>query len=98
MNNAELKTVDYLFFQFKSLTPSLEAVCKVYYPHLSRAKILEKARNLEFPFVCFKIDNSQKSPYLVDIIDLAFVLDKNYREQTEEFKKVHQKIRPEFRL
>lgn len=58
----------------------------MYYPHLSKAKILEKARKKEFPFICYKIDESQKSPYLVDIFDLAFVLDKRYNEQAKEYE------------
>lgn len=94
MNGTTLKTSDYLFMQFKTLTPTLEQVCTVYYPLLSRAKVLEKARNMEFPFVCFKIDKSQKSPYLVDIFDLAFVLDQNYKDQLAEFNNFNKKTRP----
>lgn len=94
MNGKTLKISDYLFMQFRTLTPTLEQVCEVYYPHLSRTKVLEKGRKMEFPFVCFKIDNSQKSPYLVDILDLGFVLEKNYKEQAEEFNKFHQKNHP----
>ena len=41
---------------------------------------------MEFPFVCYKLDESQKSPYLVDIIDLAFVLNTRYEEQAKEFQ------------
>ena len=66
--------------------------CDVYYPHLSRAKRLEKARNMEFPFLCYRLDESQKSPYLVDIFDLAFVLENRYKAQLEEFKKFMQSI------
>ena len=77
---------DYLFMQFKTMTPTLEQVGAMYYPHLSKAKILEKARKKEFPFICYKIDESQKSPYLVDIFDLAFVLDKRYNEQAKEYE------------
>ena len=72
--------------QFKTMTPTLEQVAAMYYPHLSKAKILEKARKKEFPFICYKIDESQKSPYLVDIFDLAFVLDKRYNEQAKEYE------------
>uniref|UniRef100_UPI003FCC78B7 pyocin activator PrtN family protein n=1 Tax=Acinetobacter sp. TaxID=472 RepID=UPI003FCC78B7 len=78
--------------QFKTITPSLDQVCDVYYPHLSRAKRLEKARNLEFPFFCFRIDDSQKSPYLVDILDLAFFLEKRYQAQHEDSKKFMQSV------
>ncbi len=86
MNKVQMNLSDYLFMQFKTMTPTLEQVAAMYYPHLSKAKILEKARKKEFPFICYKIDESQKSPYLVDIFDLAFVLDKRYNEQAKEFE------------
>ncbi len=86
MNTVKMSLSDYLFMQFKTMTPTLEQVAAMYYPHLSKAKILEKARKKEFPFICYKIDESQKSPYLVDIFDLAFVLDKRYNEQAKEYE------------
>ena len=86
MNKVQMNLSDYLFMQFKTMTPTLEQVAAMYYPHLSKAKILEKARKKEFPFIYYKIDESQKSPYLVDIFDLAFVLDKRYNEQAKEYE------------
>ena len=86
MNKVQMNLSDYLFMQFKTMTPTLEQVAAMYYPHPSKAKILEKARKKEFPFICYKIDESQKSPYLVDIFDLAFVLDKRYNEQAKEYE------------
>ena len=86
MSTVKTNLSDYLFMQFKTMTPTLEQVAAMYYPHLSKAKILEKARKKEFPFICYKIDESQKSPYLVDIFDLAFVLDKRYNEQAKEYE------------
>ena len=86
MNKVQMNLSDYLFMQFKTMTPTLEQVAAMYYPHLSKEKILEKARKKEFPFICYKIDESQKSPYLVDIFDLAFVLDKRYNEQAKEYE------------
>ncbi len=86
MSTVKMNLSDYLFMQFKTMTPTLEQVAAMYYPHLSKAKILEKARKKEFPFICYKIDESQKSPYLVDIFDLAFVLDKRYTEQAKEYE------------
>ena len=85
MKNATIKTSDYLFMQFRTATPTLDQVCDIYYPHLSKAKRLEKVRNGEFPFFCFKLDASQKAPYFVDIIDLAFVLEEKYKAQRDDF-------------
>jgi len=76
MNNFSINFSDYLFIQFRTLTPTLEEVCKVYYPRLSRERILERARNMEFPFPCYKIDESQKAPYFVNLFDLSeFLID-----------------------
>ena len=85
MKNATIKTSDYLSMQFRTATPTLDQVCDIYYPHLSKAKRLEKVRNGEFPFFCFKLDTSQKAPYFVDIIDLAFVLEEKYKDQRDDF-------------
>ncbi|MBP6151860.1 MULTISPECIES: pyocin activator PrtN family protein [unclassified Acinetobacter] len=92
MQNTLMKTPDYLFMQFRTMTPSLDQVCDVYYPHLSRAKRLEKARNMEFPFLCYRLDESQKSPYLVDIIDLAFVLEQRYKIQLNDFNNLTRSV------
>lgn len=92
MKNMPKNTPDYLYLQFRTMTPTLEQVGAVYYPHLSKAKLLEKARKMEFQFVCFKIDESQKSPYLVDIIDLAFVIEKAYMSHADEYNKVVRKV------
>ncbi|WP_457969327.1 pyocin activator PrtN family protein [Acinetobacter calcoaceticus] len=59
---------------------------EIYYPHLSKAKLFEKARKMELPFICYKLDESQKSPYLVDIIDLVFVLNQRYQAQAKEYE------------
>ena len=61
MNNFSINFSDYLFIQFRTLTPTLEEVCKVYYPRLSRER---------------KIDESQKAPYFVNLFDLSeFLID-----------------------
>lgn len=87
MKAAKISLSDYLFLQFRTITPTLEQVGAIYYPHLSKAKLLEKARKMEFPFLCFKVDESQKSPYLVDINDLVFVLNERYQAQAKDFEK-----------
>ena len=55
-------------------------------PNLTKKVMNERAGKQEFPFPCFRLDKSQKSPYLVDIFDLAFVLDKRYNEQAKEYE------------
>lgn len=92
MDKTTIQTSDYLFMMFRTFNPTLEQVCDIYYPHLSKAKRLEKARNKEFPFVCYKLDDSQKAPYLVDILDLAFVLEQKFKAQYTEYQKFMQSI------
>ncbi|MCU4413692.1 pyocin activator PrtN family protein [Acinetobacter sp. WU_MDCI_Axc73] len=92
MKNSAIKTADYLFMQFRTAIPTLDQVCDIYYPHLSKTKRLEKARNMEFPFACFKVDSSQKSPYFVDIYDLAFVLEQSYETYYRDFKSFHETV------
>lgn len=89
MKNLHLNLTDYLFLQFRTVNPTLNAVVAIYYPHLSKAKVLEKARKQEFPFACFRIDDSQKSPYIVDITDLAYVLESNYQNAVKDYEAFH---------
>ncbi|ENW18000.1 MULTISPECIES: pyocin activator PrtN family protein [Acinetobacter] len=78
MGAFQLNTADYLFMKYRSMTVLLDEIVQDYYPHLSKIKVLEKARNQEFPFSCFKLDKSQKAPYFVHIQDLAKVLEQRY--------------------
>lgn len=86
----QLSTSDYLFMKYRSMTVLLDEVVKDYYPHLSKVKVLEKARNQEFPFSCFKLDKSQKAPYFVHIQDLAKVLDQSYTLAHQDHINLHQ--------
>ncbi|ENW98659.1 hypothetical protein F900_02742 [Acinetobacter modestus] len=86
----QLSTSDYLFMRYRSMTVLLDEVVKDYYPHLSKVKVLEKARKQEFPFSCFKLDKSQKAPYFVHIQDLAKVLDQNYTFAHQDHINLHQ--------
>lgn len=74
----QLRTVDCLFMKYQETFVPLELIGKDFFSHLSKAKLLEKARNQQFPFACFRIDDSQKAPYFVNIKDLARVLDNQY--------------------
>lgn len=76
----KISTTDFLFLKYKELTVPLSVVANEYYPHLSKAKMMEKARNQGFPFTCFRLDSSQKAPYFVHINELAKLFDKQYQE------------------
>lgn len=82
------KLEEFMFLQFRTVKPLLTDVCAIYYPHLSKATILEKARNLEFPFMCIRLEDSQKAPYFVDLFELAKVFEDEYRKMFDDFEKV----------
>lgn len=71
-----------LLDQFGSLTPLLDNVAKIYYPRLSRAKLMEKARLHKFPFKCYRLGTSQKDPYIVDIQSFAKYLSERSSTET----------------
>lgn len=89
MGAFQLSTTDYLFMKYRSMTVLLDEVVRDYYPHLSKVKVLEKARNQEFPFSCFKLDKSQKAPYFVHVQDLAKVLDQQYTLAHQDHVTLH---------
>lgn len=86
-----LNTTDYLFLKFRSTFIRLDDIAKEYYSHLSKEKVLEKARQQKFPFTCFRIDESQKGAFFVDIHELAEFLDKIYRKSYQSFHASAQK-------
>lgn len=72
----KISTQDYLFLQFGKLVVELREVCQIYYPHLSHTAMKRTASEQGFPFPCFRLANSQKSPYFVHIAELARAIDK----------------------
>ena len=64
-------------------------VAKDYYPHISKAEVLRKANNQEFPFSVFKIDQSKRAPFLVHIKDLADALDKERESASKTYATFH---------
>lgn len=74
--NPKISTQDYLFLQFGKLIVELREVCQTYYPHLKQVQIKRLANEQKFPFPCFRLTDSQKSPYFVHIAELAKAIDK----------------------
>jgi len=91
MGALQISTVDYLFIKHRSMTIKLEDVCSEYYPHLTRAEMLRRANNQEFPFSCFKLEpENKRAPFLVHVADLANILDKKYASASKDFAAFHQ--------
>ncbi|MDO4700909.1 MAG: pyocin activator PrtN family protein [Moraxella sp.] len=68
---AKISIQDYLFLQFGKLVVELREVCQTYYPHLNLSQINKKVSVQGFPFPCFLLAESQKSPYFVHIGEQA---------------------------
>lgn len=86
MKNATIKTSDYLFMQFRTATPTLDQVCDIYYPHLSKAKRLEKARNGEFPFSASNLIQVRKHPTLLILLTWLLCLKKDIKLNLRNLK------------
>lgn len=80
---------DYLFLKYKTLVIQLDDVCKEYYPHLTKKVIYERASKQEFPFSCFRLDRSQKSPYFVHIRELAVLFNQKYEIAKKDYATLH---------
>lgn len=85
----KINTQDYLFLQFGKLVVELREVCQIYYPHLKPSQINKKASVQEFPFPCFRLADSQKSPYFVHIAELARAIDKAGDAVKADHSKLH---------
>lgn len=86
----KLSTRDYLFMIFRTPLIELSEICKIYYPHLKSKKVIhERVREMHFPFLCFKLDNSTNAPYFVNIDDLATAIDKIHSQQAKDFNNFH---------
>lgn len=82
----KIMTADYLFLKYRTTFIKLEDITNEFYPHLCKEKILEKARQHKFPFLCVRLDDSQKSPLFVHIHDLANAFDDIYRKSYPIFQ------------
>ena len=67
---------------FDGPTVSLDRIC-VDYLGLSRQEAMRQAAQGELPLPVFRLNKSQKAPYVIHVGDLAKLIDKA-REQAEE--------------
>ncbi|WP_332604738.1 pyocin activator PrtN family protein [Acinetobacter sp. ESBL14] len=89
MGVPEFSTEDYLFMRYRSIVVKLDDLCSDYYPHLQKKVINEKASKQDFPFPCFKLDGSQKSPWFVHLNEFANALDKRHELALKDFSTLH---------
>jgi len=63
--------------------------CYHHMGYTSRENANDAARALELPVPCFRLQNSQKSPRLIHLTDLADYIDACAKQAREEFNKLH---------
>ncbi|WP_028115898.1 pyocin activator PrtN family protein [Ferrimonas senticii] len=66
----------------------LSAICQSYFGINLRTAYL-KANAQSLPIPAFRMDNSQRSPFFVNVDDLADYIDRRMAEAKAEFDSVH---------
>ncbi|HCG6477556.1 TPA: pyocin activator PrtN family protein [Vibrio parahaemolyticus] len=59
------------------------------YLNLARRTALNRAREHKLPFPCFKMGDSNKSPYVVHLNDLVNYIDRRVEEERNIWEKFH---------
>jgi len=85
-----VKTLFLLLAQFdgRPIIP-VDEVCRVYFPHLSPQKFLQKTTAGEIAMPVVRIEESQKAARGVHLEDLAAYLDARRAVALKEFKQLH---------
>lgn len=71
---------------FNGADASLEKVVALYFPHLSEREWKRRASLQQFPFPVFRPEKSQKSPWMVNVNELAAYLDKQAAEAAKDWR------------
>ena len=78
-----MNTLFLLMAEFGRPAVPLEDICKRYF-NLDREKAYQKAAQEQLPVPTYRA-GTQKSPRLVNLVDLAAHLDSKHQEATEEW-------------
>ncbi len=74
-----------LFEQFGSVVILVEDLAESYL-HLARRTALNMAKTHQLPFPCFRLGNSNKSPFVVHLNDLVEFIDRRAAEERRVWK------------
>lgn len=85
----DLDTGFALLMRYRAPVITLETAIKDFLPHISIEQAKRRAGVQTLPFPAFRAEASQKSPYLVNVADLATWLEKSREEATGEWQKIH---------
>ena len=83
-----MKTAVILLIKYESPTVPLVDVCNDYFG-LDVKAAKERALNQQLPVPVFRMTNSQKSPWLIHINDLAAYIDSQAELARKDFKNLH---------
>jgi len=83
-----MKTVMLLMAQYEKPVIPLKEICTEYFG-LAPATAAQKAVSATLPIPSIRLGNSQKSPWMVHIEDLAEFIDDKRREATEDWRSVN---------
>lgn len=70
--------------KFETTTIPLEKICNEYFG-CSKGTAKQKARSGTLPIPAFRLGSSQKSPWVVDIMDLAGFIDDEHEVAKKEW-------------
>jgi len=77
-----------LLARFQSPVIELKNVCEEFFG-IKPKTAEQKAKGCDFPIPTFKLRDSERSPTLIKIEDLATYIDQRYAEAETEWKQVH---------
>ena len=77
-----------LLARFESPVIELKIVCEEFFG-IKPKTAEQKVKGCDFPIPTFKLRDSERSPTLIKIEDLANYIDKRYAEAENEWKQVH---------
>lgn len=86
---ADIDTSFMLLMRYKAPVVELEQIRTDYLSHLTTDAARRRATAQSLPFACFRADKSNKSPWMVNIIDLANWLDKAQAEAKKDWSRMN---------
>ena len=83
-----MKTEMLLMAQYEKPVIPLEYICQEYFG-LAPASAKQKASSATLPIPAVRLGNSQKSPWVIHIFDLAKYIDEKRQEAEDEWRSVN---------
>jgi len=77
-----------LLARFQTPVIELKNICEEFFG-IKPKTAEQKVKGCDFPIPTFKLRDSERSPTLIKVEDLANYIDKRYAEAENEWKQVH---------